>query len=202
MRRMWAAAVALAAIAVIAVIGVVSGGSNEPVKVPDVVGRPYEEAAAMLKASGFRVERVDQTCIKNFALFPEKSRVVSRIRRGGTGVQGGFDTAPRGAKLALDIGIEPGSVECLVPDGRIDTNTIVGLLWLGGASILGVLAGRDMRRRGERGGVWGIIVFLTFPFGVLLWLVVRADKPVIPGAAEQMRRDAEAFSPFESSDRG
>lgn len=203
MRRIVAAFFAFAAIIVVLVL--VNGDSTQTlVTVPDVVGKTYDEGIAALEESGFRVVTVGPGCYSGFESLAPGSMVVSRIRRGDTGVQGGFDTAPRGTELGLDAGVVgAGTTVCLAATPkRLDWAPIVGLLWGTGALVSSFLAGRDMRRRGENGGVWGIIVFLLFPFGVLLWFVVRENKPVISAAGAEMRRDAEAFSPFESSDRG
>jgi hypothetical protein len=201
MRRIGSAVVAVIAVGTIVTLSVVGGGSNEPVTVPDVVGKPYTEATRALTSAGFRVVSVNPACLGAFEGFPAESVVVSRIRRGDTGVQGGVDTAPRGEKLALDTGVVgSGSISCVATTGgNVEWRMLLGALWVSGALILSVVAGRDMRRRGERGGVWGAIVFFLFPLGLLLWLVVRADKPLRPGTDAALRRDAETFSPFPPS---
>ena len=37
-----------------------------------------------------------------------------------------------------------------------------------------VLVARDAVKRGQPGLVWGVVALVTFPFGALAWLVVRA----------------------------
>lgn len=203
MRRIAAAGVALAVIVVILILA--SGEPIQPrVTVPDVVGMTYAEGVKAVKDAGFKVRSVDPARCPALQGISSEAVVVSRIRRDDTGLQGGLDTAPRGTKIALDAGVaNAGTTDCLAATpSKIDWGPIVGVLWITSAVLAAVYAGRDMRRRGENGGIWGLIVFLLFPLGVLLWLAVRADKPVIPGAGIKMRRDAESFSPFESSDRG
>jgi hypothetical protein len=203
MRRLVAAGVALTAIVVILVLANGSS-SRRPVTVPDVVGKSYAEGVEAIKDAGFRVASVDPARCSELRSIPSEAVVVARIRRGGTFVQGGVDAVPSGTKLSLDAGVaQAGTTACLADTPKkIDWGPIVGVSWVIGAVLASVYAGRDMRRRGENGGVWGLIVFLLFPLGVLLWFVVRENKPVIPGTGVQMRRDAEAHSPFESSDRG
>lgn len=202
MRRIGAAVVAVIAVGTIVILSMSGGGSKEPVTVPDVVGMPYTEATRALASAGFRVVAVNVGCLDAAQGMPAGSIVASRIRRGGTFVQGGIDTAPRGEKLALDSGVVgSGTSSCLAgtTGGDVEWRMLLGLLWLSGALILSVVAGRDMRRRGERGGVWGAIVFFLFPLGVLFWIVVRADKPLQPGTDADLRHDAETFSPFPPS---
>jgi hypothetical protein len=37
-----------------------------------------------------------------------------------------------------------------------------------------VLVARDAGKRGQPGLLWGVVALVTFPFGALAWLVVRA----------------------------
>jgi hypothetical protein len=37
-----------------------------------------------------------------------------------------------------------------------------------------VLVARDAGKRGQPGLLWGVVALITFPFGALAWLVVRA----------------------------
>ncbi|MFX1466519.1 MAG: zinc-ribbon domain-containing protein [Promethearchaeota archaeon] len=47
------------------------------------------------------------------------------------------------------------------------------------AILLAVWVYRDAERRGESGVLWLIIVLITGIIGLIIWLIVRSDKPVI-----------------------
>ncbi|MHA2060947.1 MAG: zinc ribbon domain-containing protein [Candidatus Sifarchaeia archaeon] len=47
------------------------------------------------------------------------------------------------------------------------------------AILLAVWVYRDAEKRGESGILWLIIVLITGIIGLIIWLIVRGDKPVI-----------------------
>lgn len=47
------------------------------------------------------------------------------------------------------------------------------------AILLAVWVYRDAEKRGESGVLWLIIVLITGIIGLIIWLIVRGDKPVI-----------------------
>jgi hypothetical protein len=45
-----------------------------------------------------------------------------------------------------------------------------------GPPILAFVAAADMSRRGERGWLYGLLVFFLFPIGLIAWFVGRSNR--------------------------
>jgi hypothetical protein len=51
-------------------------------------------------------------------------------------------------------------------------------VWLVIAILIAVWVYRDAEKRGESGVLWLIIVLITGIIGLIIWLIIRRDKPV------------------------
>jgi len=51
--------------------------------------------------------------------------------------------------------------------------------WFVVAILIAVWVYRDAEKRGENGALWLIIVLITGIIGLIIWLIIRGDKPVI-----------------------
>jgi hypothetical protein len=54
----------------------------------------------------------------------------------------------------------------------------IAVLWFVVAILIAVWVYRDAEKRGESGALWLIIVLVTGIIGLIIWLIVRGDKPV------------------------
>jgi len=54
----------------------------------------------------------------------------------------------------------------------------IGVIWFVVAILIAVWVYRDAEKRGESGALWLIIVLITGIIGLIIWLIVRGDKPV------------------------
>jgi TctA family transporter len=52
------------------------------------------------------------------------------------------------------------------------------IIWLVIAILIAVWVYRDAEKRGESGALWLIIVLITGIIGLIIWLIIRRDKPV------------------------
>lgn len=53
------------------------------------------------------------------------------------------------------------------------------VIWFVVAILIAVWVYRDAEKRGENGALWLIIVLIAGIIGLIIWLIVRGDKPVI-----------------------
>jgi len=51
-------------------------------------------------------------------------------------------------------------------------------VWFIVAILIAVWVYRDAEKRGESGVLWLIIVLITGIIGLIIWLIIRRDKPV------------------------
>jgi len=54
----------------------------------------------------------------------------------------------------------------------------IAAVWFIVAILIAVWVYRDAEKRGESGVLWLIIVLITGIIGLIIWLIVRSDKPV------------------------
>jgi hypothetical protein len=57
---------------------------------------------------------------------------------------------------------------------------LIILVWLSFEALTAVLVAYDARRFGQDPWLWGVIGFLTWPVGPLVWLVIRAIRSTRP----------------------
>jgi len=55
---------------------------------------------------------------------------------------------------------------------------IPAIIWFVIAILIAVWVYRDAESRGESGVLWLIIVLITGIIGLIIWLIIRRDKPV------------------------
>jgi len=53
------------------------------------------------------------------------------------------------------------------------------VVWFVVAILIAVWVYRDAEKRGESGALWLIIVLITGIIGLIIWLIIRRDKPEI-----------------------
>jgi TctA family transporter len=53
------------------------------------------------------------------------------------------------------------------------------IAWFIIAILIAVWVYRDAEKRGESGALWLIIVLITGIIGLIIWLIIRRDKPVV-----------------------
>ena len=53
------------------------------------------------------------------------------------------------------------------------------IAWFIIAILIAVWVYRDAEKRGESGVLWLIIVLITGIIGLIIWLIIRRDKPVV-----------------------
>ena len=53
------------------------------------------------------------------------------------------------------------------------------VVWFVVAILIAVWVYRDAEKRGESGALWLIIVLITGIIGLIIWLIIRGDKPEI-----------------------
>jgi uncharacterized membrane protein YoaK (UPF0700 family) len=54
----------------------------------------------------------------------------------------------------------------------------IAVVWFIVAILIAVWVYRDAEKRGESGVLWLIIVLITGIIGLIIWLIIRRDKPV------------------------
>jgi len=54
----------------------------------------------------------------------------------------------------------------------------IAAVWFIMAILIAVWVYRDAEKRGESGVLWLIIVLITGIIGLIIWLIIRRDKPV------------------------
>ncbi len=55
----------------------------------------------------------------------------------------------------------------------------IAVVWFVVAILIAVWVYRDAESRGESGALWLIIVLVTGIIGLIIWLIVRGDKPKV-----------------------
>jgi len=55
---------------------------------------------------------------------------------------------------------------------------VIAAVWFIVAILIAVWVYRDAEKRGESGVLWLLIVLITGIIGLIIWLIVRSDKPV------------------------
>jgi TctA family transporter len=53
------------------------------------------------------------------------------------------------------------------------------IVWFIIAILIAVWVYRDAEKRGESGVLWLIVVLITGIIGLIIWLIIRRDKPVV-----------------------
>jgi len=53
------------------------------------------------------------------------------------------------------------------------------IAWFIIAILIAVWVYRDAEKRGESGALWLIIVLITGIIGLIIWLIIRRDKPIV-----------------------
>jgi hypothetical protein len=53
------------------------------------------------------------------------------------------------------------------------------IIWFVIAIVIGVWVYKDAESRGESGILWLIIVLIAGIIGLIIWLIIRRDKPVV-----------------------
>jgi TctA family transporter len=75
--------------------------------------------------------------------------------------------------------LQPPTPEILFGIGIVALMIAIGVIWFVVAILIAVWVYRDAEKRGESGALWLIIVLITGIIGLIIWLIVRGDKPVI-----------------------
>ena len=75
--------------------------------------------------------------------------------------------------------LQPPPPEVLFGFGIFALIIAIMVLWFVVAILIAVWVYRDAEKRGENGALWLIIVLITGLIGLIIWLIVRGDKPVI-----------------------
>lgn len=159
--------------------------------VPSVIGQRLDEATRILESSGLKMKRLGPSCFPTRGdedLSPETLFVIAQ--RPQPGSAGTLGSAVRVAVQHREV---VGDLTTASSCGQFpEESTGAGarsilLIFLVLPFILAFAAASDMTKRGERGWIWGLIVLLLFPIGILFWLIARKDKPVIPGVERVAR---------------
>lgn len=149
------------------------------VSIPEVIGEEAENAERTLRAAGFDVKRTGYGC-PNVRNLDSLERVVvaqtpdpqTLLRKRSTvQIKITVKLNERGETLSCSEGWPSRS-------GNDARNALWGVFWVIGPTTFAFLAAADMRRRGERGWLWGVFVFFLFPIGLPVWLIVRRGLPV------------------------
>jgi len=74
--------------------------------------------------------------------------------------------------------LQPPPPEVLFGLGIFALMIAIAVLWFVVAILIAVWVYRDAEKRGENGALWLIIVLITGILGLIIWLIVRGDKPV------------------------
>ena len=72
----------------------------------------------------------------------------------------------------------PPSPEVWFGIGILALMIAIAVIWFVVAILIAVWVYRDAEKRGESGALWLIIVLVTGIIGLIIWLIVRGDKPV------------------------
>ncbi|MFX1521035.1 MAG: hypothetical protein ACFFCD_14050 [Promethearchaeota archaeon] len=56
---------------------------------------------------------------------------------------------------------------------------VFAIIWFIIAILIAVWVYRDAEKRGESGVLWLIVVLITGIIGLIIWLIIRRDKPVV-----------------------
>jgi TctA family transporter len=75
--------------------------------------------------------------------------------------------------------MQPPIPELYLGFGILALMIAISVLWFVVAILIAVWVYRDAEKRGENGALWLIIVLITGIIGLIIWLIVRGDKPVI-----------------------
>jgi hypothetical protein len=74
--------------------------------------------------------------------------------------------------------LQPPTPEVWFGLGIVALMIAIGVIWFVVAILIAVWVYRDAEKRGESGALWLIIVLITGIIGLIIWLIVRGDKPV------------------------
>ena len=66
-------------------------------------------------------------------------------------------------------------------------------VWIIIAILIAVWVYRDAEKRGESGALWLIIVLITGIIGLIIWLIIRRDKPVSGWLQKRQTSDIAKF---------
>lgn len=75
--------------------------------------------------------------------------------------------------------MQPPVPELFLGFGILALMIAIGVLWFVVAILIAVWVYRDAESRGESGALWLIIVLITGIIGLIIWLIIRGDKPKI-----------------------
>ena len=75
--------------------------------------------------------------------------------------------------------LQPPPPEVLFGFGILALMISFAVIWFVVAILIAVWVYRDAEKRGENGALWLIIVLIAGIIGLIIWLIVRGDKPVI-----------------------
>jgi TctA family transporter len=75
--------------------------------------------------------------------------------------------------------LQPPPPEVLFGFGILALMIAIAVIWFVVAILIAVWVYRDAESRGESGALWLIIVLITGIIGLIIWLIVRGDKPKV-----------------------
>ena len=75
--------------------------------------------------------------------------------------------------------LQPPAPEVIFGLGIVALMLAIGVLWFVVAILIAVWVYRDAEKRGESGALWLLIVLITGIIGLIIWLIIRRDKPEI-----------------------
>ncbi len=75
--------------------------------------------------------------------------------------------------------LQPLTPEILFGFGILALIIAFAVVWFVVAILIAVWVYRDAEKRGESGVLWLIIVLIAGIIGLIIWLIIRGDKPVI-----------------------
>ena len=75
--------------------------------------------------------------------------------------------------------LQPVPPEVIFGFGILALMIAIGVIWFVVAILIAVWVYRDAEKRGESGALWLLIVLITGIIGLIIWLIVRRDKPEI-----------------------
>jgi len=75
--------------------------------------------------------------------------------------------------------LQPPTPEILFGLGIVALMIAIAVVWFVVAILIAVWVYRDAEKRGESGALWLIIVLITGIIGLIIWLIIRGDKPEI-----------------------
>jgi len=75
--------------------------------------------------------------------------------------------------------LQPPAPEVIFGFGILALIIAIGVLWFVIAILIAVWVYRDAEKKGESGVLWLLIVLITGIIGLIIWLIIRRDKPDI-----------------------